>query len=105
MAAALGFGQNGGADDVGGHHVGRELDTRERQVDGPTDRGDQHGLAQSRHAFEQDVAAGHQRRQHAVDDVGLPHDHPPDLGADLDEGFLERGRALAGQFYVVSRNH
>jgi len=38
-------------------------------------------------------------------DVGLPHDHPPDLGADLDEGFLERGRALAGQFYVVSRNH
>ena len=61
--AALGLlDENRGALDVGGHHVGRELDPRKLQVERLAQRAHQHGLAEAGHAFEQDVAAGHAGR-------------------------------------------
>ena len=72
---ALAFGSlvdDVGADDVGGHQVGRELDAVELQVEHLGQRADQQRLAQAGHAFEQGMAADEQARQHAVDDVWLP---------------------------------
>ena len=40
------------------------------------------GVNQTRHALEQHVATGEERREHAFDDVVLTDHHAPDLGAD-----------------------
>ena len=77
---ALGrFHDHVGAQDVGRHQVGGELDPRELQVQGLGQRADQQRLAQPRHAFQQAVPAHEQAGQHAVDDFFVPDDHPGDL--------------------------
>ena len=53
------------------------------------------GFAQSRHAFQQHVAAGKEANQYAVDDVLLPDDDFADLAADKIQprnGFRKRRR-------------
>ncbi len=47
------------------------------------ERAQQRGLAESRHSFEQHVAAGQQTDQHAVDDVLLANDDLADFLAHL----------------------
>ena len=71
-----------GAEDVGRHQVGRELDAGEVQVQRLGQGADQERLAQPRHAFQQAMAAGEQAGQHAVDDLVVADDHPADLFAD-----------------------
>ena len=81
IAPAVGrFHDDVGADDVGRHQVGRELDPveveRQRVGQGP----DQERLAQPRHAFQQRMAADEQAGQDAVDDLVVADDHLGDLG-------------------------
>ena len=71
-----------GAQDVGRHQVGRELDAGEIQVEGFGQGADQERFAQSRHAFQQAMAAGEQARQHAVDDLVMADNDAADLFAD-----------------------
>ena len=69
------------AGDVGRHQVGRELDAAEGAGDGARQRAHEQRLAQARHALDQHVAAGEQRAQHLVDDLGLADQRLADLGA------------------------
>ena len=62
-----------GADDVGGHQVGRELDARELQVQHVGERVHEARLADAGNALEQHVAA-EERRDGAVDDVFVTND-------------------------------
>ncbi len=82
LAPALGhFHDDVGAEDVGGHQVGRELDAVEGELEHFAERADQERLAQTGHAFEQDVAAGQDRGQSPFDD-GVVADHDlADFGA------------------------
>ncbi len=66
-----------GAEHVGGHQVGRELDAAEAQVERPRQRLHQQRLGQAGHALQQSVPAGQQREQHLLDDLVLADDHPP----------------------------
>ena len=75
------FEHDVGADHVGRHQVGRELDALELQVQRVGQRPDQQRLAQAGHAFEQHVAAGDQGGQRAVDDLLVADDHLADLAA------------------------
>ena len=69
------------ADDVGREEIGRELNAREADAEALRHRADGERLRQSRHALEQDVAAGEQPDQQ-------PLDH--DLLADDPLGHLAR---------------
>ena len=82
--------QHGGADDVGGHQVGGELDPREVESDGLGEGSDQQGLAQTRHALEQAVASREQTRDRADDDAVLTHDDVLDLPSQDIEVALQR---------------
>ena len=62
------------AGDVGGQQVGGELDALELAVDGFGEAFDKQGFAQSRHAFDEDVAAAEQRDQRFFDDLFLSDD-------------------------------
>ena len=85
VAAAFGLGEHHGALDVRRHHVRCELDAGEGEVDRLAQAPHEQGLAEPRHALEQDVPARHHRGQHAVDDVLLADHHLGDLGLDLRE--------------------
>ena len=76
------FEHHAGADDVGRHEVGGELDAREVEVQGSAEALDQQRLAQAGHAFQEGVAAAQQAGEQAVDDVAVPHDGLGDLAAD-----------------------
>ena len=78
-----------GADDVGRHQVGRELDAVEVEVEHLGQRADEERLAQARHALEQGMAADEQAGQDAVDDLVVADDHLADLVPDLGESFAE----------------
>ncbi len=79
-AAVLVFHDDVGADHVGRHQVGRELDAVEFQVERAGQRADQGGFAQAGHAFEQRMAADEEAGQHAVDDRLVADDRLGDLG-------------------------
>ena len=68
-----------GADDVGGHQVGGELDAVEAQAEGLGDGVDEEGFGEAGHPDQQHVATGKNRRGHFLDDVLLPHDHLANL--------------------------
>ena len=105
MATARRLGQHGRADNVGGHHVGRELDTREWQVDRAADRADQHRLAQARHTFKQDVPARHQRGKHAIDHITLTDHHALHRLADAAERRAEGICLFTGGLRRVGHLH
>ena len=58
LAGAVVFFEDLGADDVARHQVGRELDAAEIERERLAERAHEQRLAESRHAFEQAVAAG-----------------------------------------------
>ena len=83
------------ADEVGGEEIGGELDARELGVEGVAERADGERLGEAGDALDQDVAAGEQADQDALDHVGLADDDLADLGQQLvDE------RALLGDQLV-----
>jgi hypothetical protein len=91
------------ARDVAGHEVRRELDPPKGEAGDATERPHQQGLAEARHALEQDVAAGDERREHLRDDVVLTDDdllesavHSVELVAHVGPAGLKR-RAVRGQ--------
>ena len=106
LLAAVGRLQHDvGADQVGRHQVGRELDALELQVQGVGQRPHQQRLAQAGHAFEQHVAAGDQGGQRALDDLLLADDHLADLVAQrLEVGaeLVELGLGLLGDAHAAS---
>ena len=94
-----------GADQVGGHQVGRELDPGELHLQGVGEGPDQEGLAQPRHAFEEDVAARDEGRQGAFDDVLVADDHLGDLGSEGVEARPELIELLLQFLDVRHGNH
>ena len=83
MRLALGrFHHHVGAEDVGGHQVGGELDAREVEVERLGQGPHEQRLAQARHALQQAVPADEQAGQHAVDDFVVSDDHAADLLVD-----------------------
>jgi hypothetical protein len=75
------------ADDVRWHQVRRELNPRERQLEAFRQRLDEQRLAETRHAFEQNVAAGEHADEDVIDDLAVADDDLLDLRAQ----FLKRG--------------
>ena len=67
------------AGDVGGQHVGRELDAPERAVDRPSHRLGEHRLADAGHVLDQQVSFGDQRNQRQADLGVLAADDPLDV--------------------------
>ena len=65
---------NLGADDIGGKHVGGELEPGEFDVKAIGEGFDREGLGQARDAFEEDVAVGQQANDQAFDQVSLADD-------------------------------
>ena len=83
-AAALGrFEHDVGADQVGRHQVGCELDALKLELQRVGQRAHEQRLAQPGHALEQDVPAGDQGRQRVVDDLRRARRSPcrPRVGA------------------------
>ena len=60
-----------GADQVGGHQIGRELDALEAALHGARQGRDRQGLGQARHAFDQKMPAGQKRDQHPFQEMIL----------------------------------
>ncbi len=88
------FGDEVGADDVGGHEIGGELDAAEAEAEGLGERADEHGFAEARDAFEEDVSADEEGGEHAVHDLAVSDDDLADLVAQGLVGGAELG-ALA----------
>ena len=71
-----------GAENVGRHQVGRELDAAGIQAEHDAERLDQLGLGEAGNADQQRVAAGQQRDQRALDHAFLAEDDPADAVPD-----------------------
>ena len=84
------FLDNVGAGDVRRHEVGRELDSRKLQAHHIAQSRNQLGLAQTGHSLQQDVAAGEQTHDYAVDDFAVTDDDLSNFIPDAPELFLER---------------
>ena len=75
-----------GADDVGGHEVGRELDALELAADRLRERLHRHRLGEAGHALDEEVAAREQGDDHPLEQRVLADDD----ALDLVEHLLER---------------
>ena len=64
-----------GADDVGRHEIGRELDPAKIEIQRACERLHELRLAEPRHAFEQHISARDDGCEHAVHDALLADDH------------------------------
>ena len=67
--------QHLGAEDVGRHQVGSELDPPELDIEHPAQGRQELGLAEARHAFQKHVSFAERGRQHGVDQLALADDH------------------------------
>ena len=93
LAGGVVFFQHGGAGDVAGHQVGRELHALERQVQHVGDGLDQQRLGQPGHADQQHVALAEHGGQHLLDDFLLPDD---DLAQLVGHHLVGAGKLLDG---------
>ncbi len=73
------------ADEVGGDEVGRELHAAEGAAEHGRGRLDRQRLREAGNALDQQVAAGDEAHEHALEHLVLPGDH----ALDLDERLLE----------------
>ncbi len=90
--AAIGsvdFVDNGGADDVGGHEVGRELDAAEGERHGGGEAADQERFADAGDALEEKMAANHDGNEGRFDGGVLADDGFADFGFEGGEGGAE----------------
>ena len=76
--AALALFQHLGAEDVGRHQVGRELDAPRVEPEHDAQRLDQLGLGETGHADEQRMAARQDRHQRLLDHLVLAEDDRAD---------------------------
>ena len=72
--AVVGDLEDVGADDVGGHQVGRELDAGEVELERGGEGAHEHRLAQAGQPFQQQVAVGQQGDERVAHHVALPDD-------------------------------
>jgi nucleotidyltransferase/DNA polymerase involved in DNA repair len=86
------------AHDVRGEQVGRELDTRECDAQALRHRLHRERLGESRHALEEDVTAGEQPDEQALDHQLLRHDALRDLLRDRLAQYRIAGLAGLGRF-------
>ncbi len=114
LAPAIAFLEDVRADDVRGHHVGRELNARELQRQRVGQGADELSLAQPGHPLQQDVPPRQHPNQHAADDRLLADDDTPYLGLDRPcrlAKFFYRHRLVAhrspsrASHALTSRNH
>ena len=91
-AAAVGP-VDAGADEVGGHQVGRELDAAEAAAEHLGEGLDGQRLGEARDALEQHVAAGEKATSNALEHRVLADDH----ALDLVQRVLQRGTGLLAQ--------
>ena len=80
-----------GADEVGRHQVGRELDALEAAAEDVGEGLDGQRLGQAGDALEEDVAAGQEADEDALEHRVLADDDAPDLEED---GFRGRSRVV-----------
>ncbi len=85
------------ARDIRRHQVGRELDSRELEVDYARQGRDEQRLRETRDADDQAITAHEERQQHLVDDVVLSDDQLFQLGDNL----FAPGIHLVGECDVV----
>src|SRR3990172_9490061 len=81
-----------GPENVGRHEVRGELDPGKLQIETPTQRLDQQGLAESRHTLQQGMPPAEKRQEDLLDHVAVSHDDPPDLFGDASEPLAEECR-------------
>ena len=79
--AASGLHNDVGAENVGGHQVGRELNAVEGEVEHIAQGSHQQGLAQARHALQEHVSPREQGDERAFDNGVLSDDDLADLRA------------------------
>ena len=89
------------ADDVGGHQVGGELDALELAADRLGERLHRHRLGEPGHALDEEVAAGQQGDDHALEQRVLADDHP----LDLVEHLLERRSSVSCRAWLLVSGH
>src|SRR6185295_7510067 len=86
-----------GAENVGGHQIGSELDSRGLQMQGVAQRLHKLRFAQSRNTFENDVASREDCHEDIVDDAAVTDDDLGDLSAHAVEFALKRVEMFAIQ--------
>ena len=84
-----------GAQNVGGHQVGRALHALEAEAEQPADRFHDESFGDSRHAFKQRVALREHGDKHFADHLALPGDHAPQLRARVGQQLLRRPEGCA----------
>src|SRR5262245_61323081 len=89
LAAAIGFGQNLCADDVGRHQIRCELNALEGNTEDVTQGFYQQGLAQTRYPLQQDVSAGKKGNQHLPNDIIVTDDNFSYLGLQPSKDLLK----------------
>src|SRR5690606_7571520 len=82
------------SNNVGRHQVGRELNSGEGKIEYFAECANQHCFAESRHAFEKNVAAGKQADENALDNIVAADDDLLDFGEDFLEVLAKRGCEL-----------
>ena len=87
------FVENFGSRDVGGHQIGRELDTLEIQIQDVSECLDEEGLGQPGNPRNQAMTGGEERDQHLLDGFVLSDDDLPQLGEDALPAFRDSFRA------------
>ena len=83
-----------GAGDVGGHQVGRALDTRAAQAERGRECLGEVGLAQAGQSFDQHMALSEHGRDEMNDELVLTDDHLAEFGAQLVEAALGVGEGV-----------
>ena len=92
-AACVGLFQHLGAQDVGGHQVGRELDAFGAHAEHDPQGLDQQGLGKTGHADQQQVTSGEERNEGLIDDRLLAIN-------DLADGVARQAELAAQPFDV-----
>jgi hypothetical protein len=88
------------AEDVGGHEVRGELQARERAPHHLRHRLHRQGLRDTRHALQEEVAAGQEADEHPLDQPVLTDDHALDLEDDALEALPFARRARDGLLHA-----
>jgi len=92
--ATLSFHDDVGAEDIGWHQVGCELDAAKREFEDFAQGADEERLAETGHAFEQNMTSRKQGNQRIFDDLFLADDDFGNLGAKVGVGVAESFNGL-----------
>jgi hypothetical protein len=93
--------QNGGAQNVGRHQVGRGLHALEAEAEQPAQSLDDQRLGDARHAFQQRVALAENGDQHLFDHPLLAGDHAAQLRAGVGDELAGGAKPPCGCAFAV----